>query len=75
MKKNKTMKKERLLRRLLFSPFVFCIMFIHSTFLFLRAMYCYIRYGGEIDVYYEKGTPKKISDLYEMLKEQHKSVE
>ncbi len=69
------MKKERLLRRLLFFPFIFCIMLIHSTLLFLRIMYCYILYGGETDIYFEKGTPQKIADLYEILKKQHGAVE
>lgn len=60
------MKKE-LISRLIFSPFMFCIMFIASMGLFIKSFIGYLKWGGEWVYYTSKDEQKDIADIYAEL--------
>lgn len=61
------MKAYKLIKRILFSPFVLGFIFVYS----LLKFYEYIRYGGEMTVY-DKNAQKTINDIYQQLKNETK---
>ena len=61
------MKAYKLIKRILYSPFVLGFILVYS----LLKFYEYIRYGGEMTVY-DKNTQKTINDIYQQLKNETK---
>ena len=57
----------KILIRLLASPFILGLYAVFSAARLIKAVYQFIRYGGEAIVY-SKDEPKKLTDIYELLK-------
>lgn len=62
------MKIFNIIIRILAYPFILCILLIKAT----TDSLLILRYGGEVFLY-KRDEKKKISDIYELLKEQHES--
>ena len=54
-------------------PFIAGIAAVYSIFLYLKFLYNFIVYGGELIGLTGPDDKKKISDIYEILKKQHES--
>lgn len=63
------MNKKRILLRLLVSPFILGILTVTYGKALFRHFIKFIRYGGEW-ITYEKEAPKRMDDIYKILKEQ-----
>jgi hypothetical protein len=68
------MNKRRIVSRILVSPIILALLIFSYALGCLKHFVKYIRYGGEW-VTYTKGDPKTIGDIYELLKEQSKTIE
>jgi hypothetical protein len=65
------MNTDRLLIRIVASPFIFGMIFVAWQFYFLRHFIRVMRYGGEW-VTYEKETPADMTQILNKLKKQSK---
>lgn len=63
------MKKLKLLRRILSSPFVFCIILIAYFVGAVKRFILFLKYGGEL-ITYVNDEPPTIRDIYMELKRQ-----
>lgn len=64
------MNKQRLLLRIIASPFIFGILFISWQYHFVRHFISVMRYGGEW-VSYEKDQPATMTSIFRELKKQN----
>ena len=64
------MNKNKILPRLIVSPFIFCILMVVYIMAFLKHFLGFIKYGGEW-ITYSKESPKRMQDIYNILETQY----
>lgn len=62
--------KQRLIPRLIISPIILLLLIFTYAFGCAKHFFRFVRYGGEW-VSYTKDDPKRMEDIYKLLKEQH----
>ena len=68
------MNKRRMIPRLIISPIILALLICTYAFGCFKHFIKYIRYGGEW-VSYTKDDPKRLEDIYKLLKEQSQTIE
>lgn len=68
------MNKRRIVLRILVSPIILALLIFSYGLGCVKHFIKYIRYGGEW-VTYTKGDPKRMEDIYKLLKEQSQTIE
>ena len=64
------MNKNRIILRLISSPFIFGMLLVFHLFHFIKHFIGIIRYGGEL-ITYQKDDPKKVDDIYRFIKDKY----
>ncbi len=62
------MNKQKLIQRLIVAPFVLVLLVVTYTFQLFKHWIGYVRYGGEF-ITYSKDDPKRLNDIFYLLKE------
>lgn len=68
------MNKQRIILRILVSPTIFILLIFTYGFACLKHFIKFLRYGGQW-ITYEKEDPKRMEEIYKLLKEQSIIIE